>query len=401
MKISLRYLLGLIITSFLILSIIYKDPFYIVIGVSVGILPFISKLKLRKMRRIRLPSSKFNFYIYIPILLLILVLFYYGRSFFKKIPKKQITVACNEEETLKKAKVCVIPIIRDDGGHGTGFSIKKKFIITNKHVIEGANSLLGKIGNEEITLKVWNYSPTYDIAILTTSYDIPTCDWYDSTKLKVAESLHAVGWPLQYTGESTVSRGIFSRMHEYDSINYIQTDTPINFGNSGGPLVNKCGIVGINTIKVAAEGVEGLGFALPSSELTKLTDRLIAEGDVTTEIPIALSNEQTSRSFDNNYNENYTQPAPAPRTIDLESVKTYVSGLYGVRDSWINGKDGLPKDQVDTLVDSLNRQIDFGQTLIDRLSQRPATQDDLFMWDSLIKMSYESAAIANRLNGVN
>lgn len=394
------YFLPIILLS--AMAFLYKDPFYLIIGIIVVALPTISKLKIKKTNKIRLTKINTRLLQLVPVLLIIFVLIYFGKGLISRLPKKNIKIACDEEKTLKKAKACVIPIIRDDDGHGSGFSVKNNFIITNKHVIEGANSLHGKLGNEDISLKVWNYSPTYDIAILKTSQALPTCDWYDSTKLKVAESLHAVGWPLQYTGESTVSKGIFSRMYDYDSINYIQTDTPINFGNSGGPLVSKCGIVGINTIKVAAEGIEGLGFALPSSELTKLVDRLIVEGDEDTEIPIALTDNQATQSFySNDNNENYTQPAPAGRNIDIETVKTYVSSLYGIRDSWVKskGKYGLPDQELNALIDSFNRQIDFGETLISRLSQRSATHDDLFMWDSLIKMSYESAAMANRLNG--
>ena len=383
---------------FVLASFIYKDYFYLLPALVIGFIFISFKLKIKTSRfKIKVDKKYFKYALLIPIMLLVL----WGILTFKDLlnPKSTNTsteLICKEEETLKKAKECVFPIIRDDDSHGSGFSVKNHYIITNKHVIEGANNLYTRINNEQVDLDVWNYSPTYDIAILKTTRDVPTCEWYDSDKLSVAESLHALGWPLEYIGESTVSKGIFSRMYEYDSVNYIQTDTPINFGNSGGPLVNKCGIVGINTIKVAAAGVEGLGYALPSSELITLTDRLIAEGADDTEIPIALNDNQQLET----YNDNYTAPPPSSNpSIDVESVRSYVNSLYGVRDSWIQGRNNLPKDQIDALIDSLNRQINFCETLVSRLSQRPATQDDLFMWDSIVKMSYESAAIANRLNG--
>lgn len=304
----------------------------------------------------------------------------------------KVKQACNENKTLKQVKQCVFPIIRDDG-HGSGFSVKNNFIVTNKHVIEGATKLYTKIQNEEIELKVWNYSPSFDLAILKTTRNIAICHWYNSEQLNIAEPLYAVGWPLEYNGESTVSKGIFSRLYEYNSINYIQTDTSINPGNSGGPLVNKCGIVGINTIKIAAEGIEGMGFALPSSELINITERLIEEGSDDTEIPLTFEEKSTTSST------NYYSAPNTVRTVNIEDVRSYLNNLYSVRDSWKTSSAGYSWEDWNKLIDLFNRQIDFCETLIKRLSERTATQDDIFMWDSIVKMSYESSYLANKLLG--
>src|SRR5690606_24861378 len=72
---------------------------------------------------------------------------------------------CNLETTLKKAKECTFVILRDDGGHGSGFSVSPGYLVTNKHVIEGANKLSTWINGEK-ELTVWNYSPTMDVAVL-------------------------------------------------------------------------------------------------------------------------------------------------------------------------------------------------------------------------------------------
>lgn len=388
--------------AFSLLGVIYRDVFYIVPALILGLLFIVLNINLN-FKKLFLFKIKKKTKVNTRLLLICLSVLIFALGFFivvisvKKnkasITNFQKNQVCNENETLRKAKQCVFPIIRDDDGHGSGFSIKNGFIITNKHVIEGATKLYTKIQNEEIELKVWNYSPSYDLAVLKISRVVPTCDWFNSEQLNVAESLYAVGWPLEYNGESTVSKGVFSRLYEYDSINYIQTDTSINPGNSGGPLVNKCGVVGINTIKIAAEGIEGMGFALPSSELIKIVDRLIEEGSDDTEIPLAVEKQNTSSNTDN-----YTNPS-ITRTVNVEDVKSYLNNLYSLRNSWDEIKAGYNYDDWKKLIDSFNRQIDFCETLVKRLSERGATQDDVFMWDSIIKMSYETAYLTNKLNG--
>lgn len=302
---------------------------------------------------------------------------------------------CNEQEEIIQAKNCTVLVTRDDGGHGSGFSIAPGYLVTNKHVIEGAKKLSTWIdGKKELVL--WNYSPTMDIAILKLPVNIQTCNWFDSSKLQVAETLYAVGWPVEATGDSTITKGIYSRLNTFDAgLEFVQTDAAINPGNSGGPLVSKCGVVGINTLKESWSSetlprpLEGLGNALSSKTIKPLIDSLIAQGSNDTKIPKAAKVAQTRGP---------SQPSNSP-VLDLGMIRSYLARVYSVRDSWQKARD-VPQDDLNRLLDSLTRQIVFCETLSDRLSGgKKATQDDLIMWDAVVKMSYESGALTQKLNG--
>lgn len=305
---------------------------------------------------------------------------------------------CNEQESLKTAKLCTFGILRDDGGHGSAMAFQKNYLVTNKHVIEGAKTLKTSVNGKLEELTVWNYSPTLDVAILKLPQlagESLSCKWFDSSQLQTAEVLYAIGWPGELTGESTITRGIFSRLNKFESgVEFVQTDAAINPGNSGGPLINQCGVVGINTLKEywtneqLPRPLEGLGNALSSNILIPLVENLIKEGKNNTAIP------QTAI-----YTKSSTPNVPSSSPIlDLTEINRYVANLREVKKSWEPKPPRAPQDLWNQLMDSLTRQILFSETLIKRLEggKRP-TQDDLFMWDAIVKMSYESSAIANRL----
>lgn len=304
---------------------------------------------------------------------------------------------CNETLSIQRAKACTPLITRNDGGHGSGFSVKKDFVVTNKHVIEGAKKLTTWIKGKEIELKLWNYSPTMDIAILKIPVDIPTCNWFDSSKLNIAETLYALGWPNVPQGESTITKGIFSRLNIYEGgLEFIQTDAAINPGNSGGPLINECGIVGINTLKESwseenlPRPLEGLGNALSSKIIAPLVDKLISEGKDNTSIPklTAVQNASNPKVPSNN------------SVLNINDVQNHLTRISQIKKSWESAKGRISDSDYNVLMESFNRQIDFCNVLIDQLTKSNgwATHDNLFMWDVVVKMSYESGAIAQRLN---
>lgn len=304
--------------------------------------------------------------------------------------------SCNEQDSINQAKWCTVVVLRDDGGHGSGFSIKPGFLVTNKHIVEGAKNLTTWIDTEK-KLTMWNYSPTLDIAILKLPEDIPTCNWFDSSSLHIAEPLYAVGWPVNHYGESTITKGIFSRLNRYEGdLEFVQTDAAINPGNSGGPLVNTCGVVGINTLKEfwteeqLPRPLEGLGNALSSKILIQLVDYLIAEGSES-HIP------QSQIAYKE---ANPQGPSNTP-IIDANMIQNYLNELYGVKASWSVNNSRFPQEEINFLLDSLTRQISFCEALINRLaSGRRPSSDDLLMWDAIVKMSNESSIISQRLNSI-
>lgn len=320
----------------------------------------------------------------------------------QEVPVMQMnTDSCSESETLVAVKRCIVTVLRDDGGHGTGFSTQKGFIVTNKHVIEGANGLSVWLGGKKQKVSVWNFSPTFDIAVLKLPEGaaLPTCLWQDSDSLDLAENLYAIGWPNEAGGDSTITKGIFSRINHYESgLEFIQTDAPLNPGNSGGPLVNKCGVVGVVTSKESWSNerlqrpLEGLGNALSSHLVSPLVNSLIRDGK-NTAIPLSSTVASIQGS-----EQRIDIPQEKPQ-LDITVLKTYVSNLKDGKASWEKGYEYLPREDVDPLIDSLNRQIVFCETLISRIdSGQQTTQDDLFMWDSVVKMSYESVALSKQLN---
>ncbi|HQD35718.1 MAG TPA: DegQ family serine endoprotease [Thermodesulfovibrio thiophilus] len=156
------------------------------------------------------------------------------------------------------------------------------YILTNYHVIKGADEIKVKLYDKKVfdgTLV--GYDAKTDIAVIKIkSNGLRAIKWGDSDKLKVGETVIAIGNP--YGLNLTVTRGIVSATGRAnvgiaDYEDFIQTDAAINPGNSGGPLVNVSGeLVGINTaIFSTTGGYQGIGFAIPSNMAKVVMDSLI------------------------------------------------------------------------------------------------------------------------------
>ena len=119
------------------------------------------------------------------------------------------------------------------------------------------------------------YDNNADIAVLKIdASDLRALKFGDSDEVKVGEKVIAAGNPAGLS--FTVTEGIVSAFRTFNNVNYIQTDVPINPGNSGGPLINTKGeIIGINNFKVG--GFEGLGFAISSSNVRSVVNKIIDE----------------------------------------------------------------------------------------------------------------------------
>lgn len=174
---------------------------------------------------------------------------------------------------------------------GSGFIISPDgYIVTNNHVIEGATRVQVQYGDEgrSVTAKVVGTDPPTDLALLKidVSGPLPTVPLGDSTQIRVGDWALAIGNPLQF--ENTLTVGVISAKNRSLGIsattqsfeNFIQTDAAINFGNSGGPLLNINGeAVGINTaIRASAQN---LGFATPVNVLKRILPQLREKGTVT------------------------------------------------------------------------------------------------------------------------
>lgn len=188
-------------------------------------------------------------------------------------------ISCSEQRSISNAQSCTY-LVQTDLGHGSGIGIYESFIITNYHVVKGATTIQAWVNGEWKDMRLYNFDEESDIALLKMEGFMYTCQWYDSDRVNSSEVVYGVGWPLEASGDSTMTRGVVSRKISNDNIEYIQTDAPINQGNSGGPLINKCGVIGINTVKLVGEGIEGIGFAITSRYALSIVESLIAKGQI-------------------------------------------------------------------------------------------------------------------------
>ena len=174
------------------------------------------------------------------------------------------------------------------GGIGSGVIVSPDgHIITNNHVVDGANELTVTLPDKrEFKGKIVGTDPKTDLAVVKIDApNLPYVRWGDSSKLQVGEYVLAVGNPFGLN--STVTLGIVSalgRGHmgitQYED--FIQTDAAINPGNSGGALINTAGeLVGINTAIVSQTGgYQGVGFAVPANMAKPVFESLVKNGKV-------------------------------------------------------------------------------------------------------------------------
>lgn len=217
-----------------------------------------------------------------------------------------ITISDDTTEVFKKVNESVVTVALYSNnkivGNGSGsiidFKNNKALIITNNHVVNSGNTDDIRIlfhDKQEVKAKIVGSDSISDLALLEVKLDFNVKPILigDSNKLQEGETVIAIGSPLDVEFKGTVTKGIISgvnRVLETDTngdgvidnaMLVLQTDTTINPGNSGGPLINMAGqMIGINTSKISMENFEGMGFAIPSNEATKIINQLKENGEV-------------------------------------------------------------------------------------------------------------------------
>ena len=209
-------------------------------------------------------------------------------------------------------------------GVGTGIIMSKDgYIVTNAHVIYDdeygygeASSVQIQMSDEETTYdaRIVAYDKEADIAVLKIDADnLTPAEFGDSSSCEVGEMVVAIGNPLGLQFQNTVTCGIISALDRKVTINdntmtLIQTDTAINNGDSGGPLINSSGqVIGINSAKMSSTysgeaTVEGIGFAIPMSEAKSIVDDLINYGYVTGRPQLGISCQDVTEAVSQAYN---------------------------------------------------------------------------------------------------
>ena len=177
--------------------------------------------------------------------------------------------------------------IEVERGFGSGVIFRNDgYIVTNNHVIEGANELIVSledgttysgtlVGTDEMT----------DIAVVKVdARNLPSARFGNSDDIMVGEPVVAIGNPMGLALHGSVTVGVISAIDRSISLNdvsLLQTDAAISPGNSGGALVNYEGeVIGINNAKVAREGVEGIAFSIPINTVKDVVNELMEKGYV-------------------------------------------------------------------------------------------------------------------------
>ena len=200
----------------------------------------------------------------------------------------------------------------ENAASGSGFIITSDgYIVTNYHVIEGANTVKVTLhSGETYDAQIIGGDEDYDIAVLKIeAQDLQRVTIGDSSTLKIGEDIAAIGNPL---GELTfsMSRGIVSCVDRAINVdgtpfNMIQVDCSINPGNSGGPLFNTYGeVVGIVSAKYSSYSstiVEGIGFAIPINDVIAMVEDIMENGRVTNRPYLAITASGLTQSLAQQY----------------------------------------------------------------------------------------------------
>lgn len=208
------------------------------------------------------------------------------------VAPKQSLIVTEESapvDAVEKVLPAVVTVLNQGtrgSGSGSGVFVSQDgYVVTNNHVVEGAQRLsivYAQGGVAPATLV--GTAPEFDLAVLKVDGPVPTvAQWGNSGDLPLGATVIAIGSALgQY--QNSVTSGILSGFNRQlgGLASLLQTDAAINQGNSGGPLINLAGqVIGINTMVVRGgfSNAEGLGFAIPSNVAQNVVRNLIETGD--------------------------------------------------------------------------------------------------------------------------
>ena len=220
------------------------------------------------------------------------------------VQQANVEIHSDVSELVKKSEASVVTISsyannRPLGsGSGAIYKVegKRVYIITNNHVVEDGDRMAVSFSNgKTLEATIMGRDQLTDLALLTLEVDFDAQAFVmgDSSLVQKGEYVIAMGSPLGIEYQGSVSGGLISGLNrtmpldiDHDGVsdwdvNVLQTDAAINPGNSGGPLINMAGeLIGINSMKIAREEVEGFGFAIPINEVLPIVTQLEANGEV-------------------------------------------------------------------------------------------------------------------------
>ena len=153
--------------------------------------------------------------------------------------------------------------VAGSSGAGSGFVVDPEgYILTNEHLLDGTGLVTVVFDHgARLTPQIIATDAARDLALLKVDSSRQLTALPLATEAREGDEVFALGYPLDLAGGMSVTRGIVSAFRSYGGVSYVQTDTPINKGNSGGPLLNLRGeVVGMNSRGLL--DVQGIGFAI-------------------------------------------------------------------------------------------------------------------------------------------
>jgi len=282
------------------------------------------------------------------------------------VEKKNVTVTdTGLADAVEKLSNAVVVVQNYQNGNlvwtGSGFVYKSEngtaYILTNHHVIESGDEIRVEFtnGSNEV-VKVVGSDKYTDIAVLSLdeSKIISVAQMGSSTNARVGDTVFTVGAPLDASAYSgTVTRGIISGKDRLVSVSLsnsktsdwvmcvLQTDAAINSGNSGGPLANANGeVIGVNSLKLASNGVEGMGFAIPIETALEYAELIESGKEISRPyLGVSMLNLADAKIYD-----------PSISSISIENG-AYVTA---VENNSPASKAGLQKGDIITKIDGKN-----------------------------------------------
>lgn len=211
--------------------------------------------------------------------------------------------------------VSVVCNLRSGTSTGSGVILSADgFVATNYHVIENAVQIAIQLSDDRILdAKLVGKDPATDLAVLLIEAEgLVPAELGNSDVLRVGDNVVAIGDPLGIKYRGTMTNGIVSAINRNVNVNgrnmnLIQTNAALNTGNSGGPLINAYGqVIGINTMKIVedaygASGVEGIGFAIPTTVVKDIVSQIISQGYVSGRPSLGVEGEYISIFYQRYY----------------------------------------------------------------------------------------------------
>ena len=210
-----------------------------------------------------------------------------------------LETALTPAEVYRKAGPSTVTVLATNAAGtssmGTGVLLTEDgYFITNAHVVSGAvQGMIALDSGQTYEIRLAGYAPEQDIAVLkaVNAEGLTPAEFCDSDYCSVGETVYAIGNPLNLNLRGTFTNGIISglerqMMLDGKTLTMLQTNAAVNNGNSGGPLINEYGqVIGIITMKMSQNSsgaeavVEGLGFALPTSQVAYVVNDILAFGE--------------------------------------------------------------------------------------------------------------------------